>query len=454
MSTTSPRQWTVMVYMAADNNLSDRCIDDLREMKMVGIHDNITIKVQVDRASKLGNSPARYTIHGCPAEGSSDPEGALKKDREPWSKHYNSGRKEPLQEFIAWCAEGRPDDQYMLVLWGHASPLDNVPIPEPPRRRRFSNQRRDRSRPRQRQDERPAFFNLCPDDFTHDGLTDIELREVLAEVCAPGGAIGRPIEILGLDACLMSMIELTYQVKDYAKYSLASQSLIPSTSWPYHWILAELNQKPTMSPRELCRVIVDKYIAYYADYDDVPVQLSACDLSRSEAVKNAVAGLASELKSGLEEDDLALRNAVLAAHFRAQPYYEEQYYDLYDFCYMLNDSCGEGFPAVRQACNEVMYEVADRPRKHFVLDSENKVGDFSETDLQFSYGTSIYFPWTSVSDRYQFLQFAAESGWHDFLRVYTDKIAKFERGSRDRAVKPENDPHEPPEQAEVAGLHA
>jgi hypothetical protein len=30
------QKWTILVYRAGDNNLSDRCIDDLREMKMSG----------------------------------------------------------------------------------------------------------------------------------------------------------------------------------------------------------------------------------------------------------------------------------------------------------------------------------------------------------------------------------------------------------------------------------
>src|SRR5215813_13709813 len=112
MNQPAPRKWTVMVYMAADNNLSDRCVDDLREMKMFGEENNITIKVQIDRASTLGDHAARYTIHGVSPQGSSDPKGALKKDLEDSPQQINTGRKEALADFIKWAATDHQDDQF------------------------------------------------------------------------------------------------------------------------------------------------------------------------------------------------------------------------------------------------------------------------------------------------------------------------------------------------------
>jgi cysteine peptidase C11 family protein len=429
--TTDPKQkWTVMVYMAGDNNLSDRCVDDLREMKMAGVSSNVTVKVQVDRSSAHQNRPARYTITGCPREGSDHLEGSLEGDREKWARPFNSGKKEPLIDFINWSMEDHPDDNYMLVLWGHASPLDAVPIPEaPPRTQRgFSRHKRRmscESLASQRDDK--AFFQICPDDFTHDGLTNIELRSALESVTE---RIKRPIDILGLDACLMSMVELTYDLRHCARFLIASESVIPATSWPYHWILAALAKDPGMSAENLCRKIVTKYIAYYADYDDVAVQLSACDLSKCEDLANAIKGLASTLTPPLHDEDLTLRNAILSAHFRAQPYYQEQYYDLYDFCYMLRESCSKEYEEVRSAAKVVMDVVRDEPAP-FVLDSRySPLEPYEAPDLQFSYGTSIYFPWASVSDRYQLLEFAKDSGWHEFLQVYTDLTAKEARDDR------------------------
>lgn len=43
--------WTVLVYMAADNNLEKYAIDDLNEMLAAKISDDVQLVVQIDRAS-------------------------------------------------------------------------------------------------------------------------------------------------------------------------------------------------------------------------------------------------------------------------------------------------------------------------------------------------------------------------------------------------------------------
>ena len=424
-----------MVYMAGDNNLSDRCVDDLREMKMAGVSNDVTVRVQVDRSSAFNNRPGRYQITGCARYGSNDLGASVEHDRVPaFNQPFNSGRKEPLIGFVKWAIEDRPDDKYMLVLWGHANPQDATPIPvsHPRTQNRFSRRKRRRSCSDPAARDSNAFFQICPDDFTHDGLTDAELRSALKTIT---NKTGRPIDILGLDACLMSMVELNYELRQYASYIIASESLIPATSWPYHWILAALDEDPSMSAADLCRIITTKYVAYYPDYDDVSVQLSACDSSRCEDLARSVKGLTDTLTPRLlgEDGDFTLRNAILSAHFRAQPYFQEQYYDLYDFCFMLQESCDKHFPEVSAAAKRVMDVIKDS-KQPFVLDSKFSPLELSDNneaaDLQFSYGTSIYFPWASVSERYGNLQFARDAGWQDFLSAYCDFSAKFAREDR------------------------
>ena len=49
------------------------------------------------------------------------------------------------------------------------------------------------------------------DDTSKDFLDNIETKKVLAAVTKD---LGRPIDILGMDACLMSMAEVAYQIRD------------------------------------------------------------------------------------------------------------------------------------------------------------------------------------------------------------------------------------------------
>jgi len=42
-------EWTVMVYLDADNNLESAGINDINEMEIVGSSDDVNVVVQVDR---------------------------------------------------------------------------------------------------------------------------------------------------------------------------------------------------------------------------------------------------------------------------------------------------------------------------------------------------------------------------------------------------------------------
>ena len=57
-----------------------------------------------------------------------------------------------------------------------------------------------------------------------DFLDNAELKRALAEAQA---LAGKRIDLLGMDACLMSMFEVAYQVKDQASYLVGSQEVEP-----------------------------------------------------------------------------------------------------------------------------------------------------------------------------------------------------------------------------------
>ena len=59
------KDWTVMVYMAADNNLEAAAIDDLNEMERIGSTSQVDIVVQIDRIPGYDNSNDDWTSTRC-----------------------------------------------------------------------------------------------------------------------------------------------------------------------------------------------------------------------------------------------------------------------------------------------------------------------------------------------------------------------------------------------------
>src|SRR6185369_18078988 len=97
-------------------------------------------------------------------------------------------------------------------------------------------------------------------------LDNIELKKVLTGIKKK---LSRKIDILGMDACLMSMVEVYYQMRGLADYSVGSEESEPGDGWPYDRILKALAAKPAMTPEELAKAIVSQYLASYKSGDNV-----------------------------------------------------------------------------------------------------------------------------------------------------------------------------------------
>jgi len=418
-----------MIFMVGDNNLSDQALADLHEIKKAGSSKDVTVIVQADLKDSEGPTK-RYRI---------TPDRPLEEDVDA---QWGETRPEVLKYFLHWCIEFHPAERYMLLLWGHGRALDSfeVPVAVPVqnvdrrvrdavvRRRdeRFSRRRKD---PDETQRGKP-FFIICPDDQASHAISNMELKEILESVSDK--IEGGKIHVLGMVACLMGMFEMCYELRHGVHYMIASESLIPDTSLPFDKVIPFLIENPKVEPEEVCRTVVDMFKTFYVTNDELPVQLSAFDLTKADQLRTNIDALARVLKAQIEGGDKNTLNAVLGSHFQTQRYDEDQFFDLYDFCYMLKENCTN--QEICNLCQSIMDGIGSEERRNFVIASQ-----FNGDAMQFSYGLAIYFPWGGVNDvRYRTLQFtrpASDNGqgptWLDFLNTYVDSISKVERSFRD-----------------------
>src|SRR5205085_2955495 len=84
------------------------------------------------------------------------------------------------------------------------------------------------------------------------GLTIPELREALTAIqdhFREKTHEDRPylndekIDILGLDSCVMGMVEVAYEVRNYVSYLVGAEGFEPNTGWPYDRILRRLRSQ-------------------------------------------------------------------------------------------------------------------------------------------------------------------------------------------------------------------
>lgn len=407
MKKTAKKNWSVMVYMAGDNNLDPEGIKDLLEMKKVGSTDQINIIAQFDR---LGRHFSRRYYLRKGTQVASDAVASLGPD--------NTGDPKSLSNFIRWGVENYPADRYLLVLWNHGQGWDDTDVYADERFRRFRRLATGRNRhalfhsPVRRVLEKVREGDsvsraILLDDHAKDFLDNHEMKKVLAGATR---LLGRKIDILGMDACLMSMIEVGCQIRKGADYTVGSEQTEPGEGWPYHTILKTLAEKPGMTPRELSFLIVRRYLASYSD--DENITLSACDLSKADALIESMADLTKALREYVNEEPV--QAAILHSRHRAQSFDTLDYVDLVDLCSLLGPLCA-CYREIEASCRKVVWAVED--------DYVMRHG-FKGDEMGNSNGVSIYFPLDSLSPLYQGLDFSKKTGWGRFLTAFIEKIRK------------------------------
>ena len=87
------KKWTILVYLAGDNNLAEAGDADIMEMKQVGSTNDINIVAQFDRAGERETTTRYFLRHGT----------APAKDAVQSLGRTNTGDPRVLREFIECC---------------------------------------------------------------------------------------------------------------------------------------------------------------------------------------------------------------------------------------------------------------------------------------------------------------------------------------------------------------
>ena len=109
-------EWTIMVFLNADNNLERFSLLDFREMAKIGSTDQVNVIVQFDRNGVYAPDPPwsqclRFRV----AKNMEPlPQNALQDLGE-----VNMGDGQVLADFVQWATQAYPAKRYMLDIWDH-----------------------------------------------------------------------------------------------------------------------------------------------------------------------------------------------------------------------------------------------------------------------------------------------------------------------------------------------
>lgn len=383
-------KWTVLVYMAGDNNLEGEGRGDLREMATIGSTDAVNVIVQFDTEA---NGTTRYLVRkGAPETVQTLP-------------GVNCGDPKTLTDFLKWGRTNYPADRFALVVWNHGGGweswdgIDYEANKEPAaeRERSLKQLRRSVFRTTAKRVSRMSTRDraIAMDCGSQDYLDNRELRLGVKRGLPAGGKL----DLLGMDACLMSCLEVAYEMRQTARVLVASQETEPGEGWDYRTLLAELTANPDMDGATLARSVVRTYGEFYAAESGAVTQ-SAIDLSSMLTTRKAIDKMADALLAEFDTSVFALEHAAL----RAQSYqHHPQYRDLGHVCSLMLGRLPAGGAAARTT-----QAVLDLLPKSAVL-----ANIAQGLDVAHSSGLSIFLPPTLMAwpKEYGDLRFAREGRW-------------------------------------------
>lgn len=204
---------TVVVYLAANNNLAEEAYDNIDQMeRALGDVDGSLLVY----ARLPGHNPTLYEIAGEKDKGGSS---TPVKIYEP----HNSSDPAVMKGVIADAQKLYPAQTYGLILWSHATGW--VP---------------------------PEHGSIKLKSFGDDNGRAMDIKEF-------SRALPNDLDFLMFDACSMASIEVLTEIADKAKYIIASPGEVVSNGMPYGKITNDL----FVSGEQAYMDIAQKYIDHY-----------------------------------------------------------------------------------------------------------------------------------------------------------------------------------------------
>jgi len=222
--------WTILIYMAADNSLDLQAVADIEDMMQAEFSDNINIIVQVDY-SEINSTPAAYRYQIFPGL----------KEQISFLGEIDSGDENELTAFTNWGFNKYPSEKQALVLWSHGNSW---------------------------------FEYFCPD--VEAGDTEISISD--GELRTGINNINEHLEILIFDACNMQSLEVAAEVYEFTDFIIASEGGVNNEGFPYADILS--NWESPISTANLCEDIGFQYHKFYSDNEIYPYSCSVLQTSQ------------------------------------------------------------------------------------------------------------------------------------------------------------------------------
>jgi hypothetical protein len=282
--TAEAQQWTVMLYFMSHNSLYSNALKDLDELQKIQNRPGVTFIVQIDS----DQGAKRYKV---------DSKGM---HLLAYLGDVNSGSPEALMNFGIWAADRYPAKYNALVLWDHGDGWSKG----------------------------GKYIGYDELYFDYLYVSQGELRSAVSGIVTK---LGKPFDLIAMDACGMQMAEVLLEFKNLGRFAVGSQAMFPLSGLPYDLAFKDIE---ILSPEMLSIQVVNSCRTEYSS--DPGVTYSAVNLDKLTAWAaecSTFSVQAAQLGSAGTIDAQSLADS-------AQRYSPFDSYDLFDVLNFFSDRTG------------------------------------------------------------------------------------------------------------------
>ena len=418
------KEWTVMFYSNAKEQLNYSQVWQMLDMKKIGSTDKVNVVVEAGMPIKYDNgSQSMVTFRMAMGEGAdhsyidrrikdflkAGTKGPVnysvlepfKDDIVKQTKDEDMGDWRNIAKFIKWAKANYPAKRYVFMMYGHGSGFF---------------------------DPKKPSKGISLDMETGNYVTLPEFSRLMKKT-------GK-VDILVMQACLMQMAEVVYQVKDYVDVAVGSSDLMWAIGYDFKTMLEVLNSKPSASSEILGKLLAHGYIVRAKAFNKGG-HASVIGTSKFQGFVDKLnnwvdATIAADNKKSISE---GIKNAVRFDIFGITSISPARVGkvsisgDLYDFVDIVTKNLPQNTPEEKIA-REKGLELMDYVSSELI--STYAYAGLSNTGYDFrrARGLSIHIPPVSMrfgtlegfennsETLYWDLPFAKETKWGDFLKWY------------------------------------
>ena len=170
------------------------------------------------------------------------------------------GTKEVLNDFIEHITIKRGYDHYYLIIWDHGN----------------------------------SYGGICYDENSFQGSPPAHLTISDLNAAISGHTIRW--DIIGMDACYMSSIEVATALQESGTYLIASEEAEPGSGWNYSAIIRRISEEPSINHDSFGKFCIDTFIDNPSSHRKT---LSMIDLRHISKITKSLKDLGSTLSGNL-----------------------------------------------------------------------------------------------------------------------------------------------------------